>query len=201
MSLGNLVTGGSLGAATTMLTTVVSLDPIHLDFDMSESDYLAYQRFLHAMAAGGTVDRTVEVGLGDETGWKHRGILDFMDNEMDRSSGTIHARATLPNHDLFIAPGQFARLRLPTAADADVLLVPDTALTTDQSRKLLMIVAADGTVTPRTVEIGALVGDLRIVKSGVTLDDKVIINGLMRARPGSKVTSTPGSIPTPPDQG
>ncbi len=200
VSLGNLVTGGASGA-TTLLTTIVSLDPIYLDFDMSEGDYLAYQRFLHTPHAGSEVDRKVDVSLSDEATWKHRGELQFIDNEMDRSSGTIHARATLPNADLFIAPGQFARLRLPTSASTDALLVPDAAIATDQSRKLVMTVAADGTVTPKVVEVGALNGGLRIIKSGVTSDDKVIINGLMRARPGSKVTPKPGAIAASPDAG
>ncbi len=201
VSLGNLVTGGQ-GGATTLLTTIVSLDPIYLDFDMSETDYLAYQRFLHSPHEGRDIDRTVLVSLSDEGTFKHRGVLEFLDNEMDRSSsGTIHARASLPNSDLLIAPGQFARLRLPTAASADVLLVPDSAVNTDQSRKLLMTVSADGTVTPKIVEIGTLDGNLRIIKSGVGRDDKVIINGLMRARPGSKVTPKPGSIAASPDKG
>jgi RND family efflux transporter MFP subunit len=168
---------------------------------MSESDYLAYQRFLHTPHAGSDIDRKVDVSLSDERTWKHRGELEFIDNEMDRSSGTIHARATLPNADMFIAPGQFARLRLPTSASADVMLVPDAAISTDQSRKLLMTVAPDGTVTPKVVELGALDGGLRIIKTGVSPDDKVIINGLMRARPGSKVTPKAGVIAATPDAG
>ena len=201
VSLGNLITGGQAGGSATMLTTIVSLDPIYLDFDMGEGDYLAYQRYLHAPHPGHEVDRGVQISLSDEAGWTRRGTLDFMDNELDRSSGTIHARATVPNADLFIAPGQFARLRLPTSAPAEVLTVPDLAIATDQSRKLVMTVAPDGTVTPKVVEIGELDGALRIVKTGLTPNDKVIINGLMRARPGSKVTPQPGVISPTPDQG
>jgi RND family efflux transporter MFP subunit len=197
VSLGNLVTGGPSGSATTLLTTIVSLDPIYLDFDMSETDYLAYQRFLHSSHAGGNIDKTVDVALSDEHTWSHQGLLEFVDNEIDRSSGTIHARATLPNADLFISPGQFARLRLPTSASADALLVPDAAISTDQSRKLLMTVDAEGTVTPKPIEVGPLDGNLRVIKSGVGPNDKVIINGLMRARPGSKVTPKPGTIASP----
>jgi RND family efflux transporter MFP subunit len=201
VSIGNLITGGQSGGATTMLTTIVSLDPIYLDFDMSESDYLAYQRFLHSPNNGAVVDKDVAVSLSDEGTWKHHGLLQFIDNEMDRGSGTIHARATLPNADLLIAPGQFARLHLPTAAPADVLLVPDSAVNTDQSRKLLMTVASDGTVTPKAVEIGTLEGHLRIIKTGIGRNDKVIINGLMHARPGMKVTPKAGTIATAPDEG
>jgi RND family efflux transporter MFP subunit len=194
-SIGNLIIGGqSLGSSATLLTTIVSLDPIYLDFDMSEGDYLAYQRYLQGQHAGKTIDRTVEARLSDEHGWTRRGQLDFLDNQMDRSSGTLHARATLPNPDLFIAAGQFARLRLPTSAREPTLLVPDAAIATDQSRKLVMTVAADGTVVPKPVEIGPLSGDLRIIRSGLAPTDRVIINGLMRARPGTKVTPEQGVI-------
>ncbi len=200
VSIGNLIVGGQGGGATTLLTTIVSLDPVNLDFDMGEGDYIAYQRFLHRPQDGREVDRTIDIALSDETGWHHKGKLDFLDNEMDRSSGTLHARATVPNADLLIAAGQFARLRVPTSGDADTLLVPDSAISTDQSRTILMTVAPDGSVVPKSVEIGTMVGDLRVVKRGLNLDDRVIINGLMFARPGLKVTPKAGAIPYVPDQ-
>ncbi len=196
-SIGNLIGGAQSGMTPTLLTTIVSLDPIHLDFDMSEGDYLAYQRYLQGQHGGGPIDHTVEASLSDEQTWTRRGKLDFIDNQMDRGSGTIHARATLPNPDLFIAAGQFARLRLPTSAPRPTLLVPDSAVSTDQSRKLLMTVAADGSVVAKPVELGALSGGLRIVNGGLAASDRVIINGLMRARPGTKVTPQPGSIAPP----
>jgi len=196
VSVGNLIIGGQSGGSVTLLTTIVSLDPIHLDFDMSEGDYLAYQRFLQSQHSGVSIDRTVEADLSDEQGWKRRGELNFLDNQMDRSSGTIHARASLPNPDLFIAAGQFARLRLPTSAAQPTLLLPDSAIATDQSRKLVMTVAADGTVVPKPVEVGPLDNGLRVIKAGLLPSDQVIINGLMRARPGTKVTPQPGSITT-----
>jgi RND family efflux transporter MFP subunit len=197
VSIGNLIQGGAGASGSTMLTTIVSLDPIYLDFDMSEGDYLTYQRYLQSQHGGNPVDRTVEADLADEQGWKRRGVLDFMDNQMDRSSGTIHARATVPNPDLFIAAGQFARLRLPTSAARPTLLVPDSAISTDQNRKLVMTVAEDGTVVPKPVEIGQLSGGLRIIEHGLTGSDRVIINGLMRARPGGKVTPEQGQIASP----
>jgi RND family efflux transporter MFP subunit len=197
-SIGALIAGGQGGATPTLLTTVVSLDPIYLDFEMSEGDYLAYQRFLQSQHGGSPVDRTVEASLSDEQGWTRRGELDFVDNEMDRSSGTIHARASLPNPDLFVAAGQFARLRLPTSAPKPTLLVPDSAVSTDQSRKLVMTVAADGTVVPKPVEVGPLNEGLRVISGGLSPTDKVIINGLMRARPGGKVTPQAGTIAAPP---
>ena len=196
-SIGNLIGGAQSGVTPTLLTSIVSLDPIHLDFDMSEGDYLAYQRYLQGKHGGGPIDHTVEASLSDEQTWTRRGKLDFIDNQMDRGSGTIHARATLPNPDLFIAAGQFARLRLPTSAARPTLLVPDSAVSTDQSRKLLMTVAADGSVVAKPVELGALSGGLRIVNGGLAASDRVIINGLMRARPGAKVTPQPGSIAAP----
>jgi multidrug efflux system membrane fusion protein len=113
---------------------------------------------------------------------------------MDRGSGTIHARASLPNPDLFIAAGQFARLRLPTSTVKPTLLVPDSAVSTDQSRKLVMTVAEDGTVVPKPVEVGSLSDGLRVINGGLAPTDRVIINGLMRARPGSRVTPQPGNI-------
>ncbi len=135
-SIGNLISGSQGAGSTTLLTTIVSLDPIHLDFDMSEGDYLAYRRFQQDQQhtpGSGSIDRTVQASLSDEPGWERRGKLDFIDNQLDRSSGTIHARATLPNPDLFIAPGQFARLRVPTGASRPVLLVPDAAIANDGS--------------------------------------------------------------------
>ena len=189
VSLGSLISGSG-GAG---LASIVSLDPMHLDFDMSEADALAYQRFLGTKQPG--LDRSVKVSLSDEAGWQRRGELDFLDNQVDRSSGTMHARATVANPDLLIAPGQFARLQLPMSAPRPVLLVPDAALVTDQSRKMLMVAAADGTVTPKPVEIGALEGDhLRIVTKGLAPTDQVIINGLMRLRPGAKVAPHAGAI-------
>ncbi len=197
VSVGSLVTGGMGAASGTSLGSIVSLDPIHLDFDMSEADSLAYQRFLATRPP--SLDQTVKVSLSDETGWPHAGVLDFIDNQVDRRSGTRHARATLPNPDLLIAPGQFARLQLPMSAPHPVLLVPDAALATDQSRKLVMTVSADGTVVPKPVTIGALYGaELRVITGGLAATDQVVVNGLMRARPGTKVAPHPGAIDAAP---
>jgi RND family efflux transporter MFP subunit len=195
VSVGNLVSGGPGAGATTLLTTIVSLDPIYLDFDMSESDFLAYQRFVQS-PGGRDAEHGIEASLSDEHGWPRQGRLDFIDNQLDRSSGTLHARATLPNPDLFVAPGQFARLRLPISASRPVLLVPDSALTIDQSRRLVMSVASDGTVVPKVVAVGQLSEGLRVITGGLDAGDRIIINGLARARPGAKVTPQPGTIVT-----
>lgn len=195
VSIGNLISGGS-GANPTRLTRIVSLDPIHFNFDMSESDYLTHQR---AVASGKLVSSRehrvpVQLRLADETGWPHRGHLDFIDNQVDRSSGTIRARALVPNPGNLITPGQFGRLRLPSSEPYDALLIPDAAVTTDQSRKIVMVVAEDGTVAAKTIKPGALVDGLRVVREGLLPTDKVVINGLLRARPGGKVTPQPGTI-------
>ncbi len=194
MSIGGLVMGGPNAASSTLLTTLVSLDPIYLDFQMSEDDYLAYEHYVHGATPGAPVNDTVQAGLSDESGFPRQGTLNFIDNEIDPGSGTIHARATFANPDLFITPGAFAQLRLPIAAPRQVLLVPDSALQADQSNQELMTVAPDGTVVPKIVTTGALVNGLREIDSGIGPGDKIVINGLMRAWPGAKVTPETGII-------
>jgi RND family efflux transporter MFP subunit len=169
----------------------VSLDPIYLDFDMSEADYLAYQR---ADPAARQRAGEVAISLLGDGRFDRKGTLDFIDNALDRSSGTIHARATVPNPDLSITPGQFARLRLAMGTAAPALLVPAAAIVPDQSQEVVMTVAADGTVVPKLVETGALYHGLRVVRSGLSPGDRVIIDGLVRARPGGKVTPVNGTI-------
>jgi multidrug efflux system membrane fusion protein len=190
VSVGSLVSGSRGGSsATTLLATVVSLDPIYLDFDMSEADYAAWQQ-----TAGGVAPHAdVAIKLEGEDKERH-GTLDFIDNVVNRSSGTIHARATVPNADLGITPGQFARLRVALGQPAPVLLVPAAAVIPDQSRHLVMTVAPDGTVAPKIVEIGDLYQGLRVIRSGLAPNDRVVINGLVRTRPGVKVTPVDGTI-------
>jgi membrane fusion protein, multidrug efflux system len=175
-----------------LLATLVSLDPLYLDFDMSESDYLTFAR--ERARHGGPLAEKVVIGLSDENSLKRDGTLDFVDNALDRSSGTIHARATVPNHDLFLAPGQFARLRVTVAPPAEAALLPDSAVVLDQSQHLVMTVAADGTVKPKIVQTGELRGGLRVVRSGLDAGDRVVIDGLVRAVPGTKVAPQDGAI-------
>jgi RND family efflux transporter MFP subunit len=193
VSIGSLVAGSRAAVSpTTLLATLVSLDPLYLDFDMSESDYLTFARE-RARLAGPLADRVL-IGLSDENSLTREGTLDFVDNSLDRSSGTIHARATVPNHDLFLAPGQFARLSVTVAPPAQAALLPDSAVVLDQSQHLVMTVAADGTVTPRIVQIGELRGGLRVIKSGLEPGDRVVVDGLVRAIPGTKVAPQDGAI-------
>jgi len=191
VSVGSLVSGSRGGAGpTTLLATIVSLDPIHLDFDMSEADYLAWRRANHGVLQ----QDDVAISLDDDGHFNRHGTLDFIDNAFDRSSGTIHARATVPNPDFAITPGEFARLRLETGGPALALMVPAAAIVPDQSRKMVMTVAADGTIVPKTVETGELHDGLRVIQSGLAPTDRVIIDGLVRARPGEKVTPVTGVI-------
>src|SRR5262249_20192327 len=144
--------------SSTLLGTIVSLDPIYIDFDMSEADYRAY-RLAHG--AGAPHD-DVEISLGGDKHFDRHGTLDFIDNAVDRSSGTVHARATVPNPDRAITPGQFARVRVPLGRPAPALLLPSAAVIPDQSRDVVMTVAPDGTIVPKPVEIGGLHRGLRV---------------------------------------
>jgi len=196
VSIGNLVAGGSTGS-TTLLTTIVSLDPIRFVFDVSEADALAYKRAIRRGEIPSARDETVTVygQFTDEQDWPLEGSIDFVDSQIDRSSGTIRVRAVFPNPDLFITPGQFGRLRAPASAKYSAMLVPESAIVTDQANKLVFTVADDGTVAAKAITLGPQIdGGLRIVRSGLMPDDQVIINGLMRARPGGKVTPEAGEI-------
>lgn len=193
VSVGNLIAGSRAATSpTTLLATLVSLDPIHLDFDMSEADFLAFSRE-RARLKGALADK-VEIALGDETQFARQGTLDFVDNALNRSSGTIHARATIPNPDHLLTPGEFARVRLAVGAPAQALLVPDTAVLPDQSQHVVMTVSRDGVVVPKPVEIGDLRGGLRVIRSGLAPGDRVIIDGIPHAAPGVKVAPQDGTI-------
>ena len=193
VSVGNLIAGSRAATSpTTLLATLVSLDPIYLDFDMSESDFLAFSRH-RAQIKEGPANK-VEIALSDETQFKRQGTLDFVDNALNRSSGTIHARATVPNADLFLTPGEFGRVSLIVAAPAPTLLVPDTAVLPDQSQHVVVTVAPDGRVVAKPVEIGALRGSLRVIRSGLAPTDQVIIDGIPQAAPGTKVAPQDGAI-------
>ncbi len=198
VSVGSLVSGSRGGTSpTTLLATIVSLDPIYLDFDMSEADYQAYQETHHDTAP----HDNVAISLDGDGHFDRHGTLDFIDNAVNRSSGTIHARATVPNSDLSITPGQFARLHVALGHPAPVLLVPAAAVIPDQSRQIAMTVAPDGTVAPKMVETGELYDGLRAIRGGLAPTDRVVINGLVRVRPGAKVTPVSGAIKPDPGAG
>jgi RND family efflux transporter MFP subunit len=192
------VDAGSLVSDTgTLLTTVVALDPIYFVFDMSERDFVAYGRAVKSSELRPIRDRDVpiEARLQDDDGWPYQGTMSFVDNRLESGAGTIRARAVLANADLFITPGQFGRLRLASSGERDALLVPETALLTDQASRIVMTVAEDDTLRATPVRLGARQpGGLRVVESGLWLEDRVVINGLLRARAGQKVAPQPGEI-------
>jgi multidrug efflux system membrane fusion protein len=193
VSMGNLIAGSRTATSpTTLLATLVSLDPIYLDFDMSESDFLVYSKY-RGHLKGGHVQK-VEVALGDDNQYTRSGVFDFLDNVLDRSSGTIHARATVANSNLVLTPGLFARVRLVVAPPSPTLLVPDAAVLPDQSQHMVMTVSADGTVAPKRVEVGEIRDGLRVIRSGLAPSDRVIVDGLLHAAPGTKVATQDGTI-------
>jgi RND family efflux transporter MFP subunit len=190
---GNLITGGQTGA--TLLSVIVSIDPIHFVFDGSEADFLHYLR----LAAAGTrpssrdAPNPVAVRLADETEFTHLGRMDFVDNAVNPKTGTIRGRAVFDNKDGFLTPGFFGRLRL-FGGTHDALLIPDGAIASDQASKIVFTVAEDGTVGTKRVELGPIIDGLRVVSSGLAPTDRIVIDGLPRARPGQKVTAEDGTI-------
>jgi RND family efflux transporter MFP subunit len=195
VSAGNLITGGYTGDVT-LLTTIVSLDPIYFEFDVSEANYLAYQRAAERGVMPSMRDNNIEVfaKLPDEEEWTHKGTLGFLDNQVNETSGTIRARATFPNASDTFTAGQFGHIRVPGSEPYEAILLPETAIVTDQSQKIALVVADDGTVGVKILRVGPHYNDMRIIREGLAPTDKVVINGLLRARPGSKVTAQMGSI-------
>ena len=194
---GNLITGGSTGN-TTLLTTIVSLDPIYLNFDMSEAQFLAYQRAYEAGKMQSTRALSVPVfgHLFDEQEWSLKGNLDFVDNQVDRTAGTVRGRAVFANPNAFVTAGQFGRIRIPGSEPYKAILIPDSAIVTDQSQKIVLTVDKDGKVVPKVIRPGPMYDELglRIVREGLEPTDQIVINGLMRARPGAQVTAVSGKI-------
>jgi RND family efflux transporter MFP subunit len=193
VDVGNLVTD------TTLLTTVVALDPIYFVFDMSEADFLAYQRAVLDGSLPSTRDQETVVGLKlvDEETWTREGRMNFVDNVVDPSSGTVRARAIAANPDALIAPGQFGRIRVPGSPRYPAILVPDDAIATDQARRIVMTVNQDNIAEPRVVRPGPHELGLRIVRDGLTAEDRIVVNGLVRVRPGMPVTPEQGQIEIP----
>ncbi len=189
VSPGNLVTGGTSGN-TTLLATIVSTDPIYFEFTFDEASYLHYERAAKAGSdvASRNAGVPVTLKLIDEKEFDHRGRMDFVDNVIDRQTGTIRGRAQFENPNGFFTPGMFARVRVPASPPYEALLVPDTAIGTEQTRKYLLIVDAKDVVHEKYVTPGQLTPDgLRVIKEGLSPDDRVVVDGLMRARDGLKV--------------
>lgn len=181
---GNVVQAGA--PTPTLLTTIVSIDPIYVYFDTDEQAYLKYM----GAQATGPKGRQVLVGLANETGFPHDGRLNFVDNRVDGASGTISARALLSNPNGLFTPGLFARVRLLGSQRHPAILVQDQAIGTDQDRKFVLVLKSDNSVEYRPVVTGRVVDGLRTVESGLKPGERVVINGLMRVRPGMKVAAT-----------
>jgi multidrug efflux system membrane fusion protein len=188
VSVGNLVQGSD-NASGTLLTSIVSLDPIYIYFDMDEATYLKNNRlyFEGKRPSSRENPNPVQVSLTGEAKPSHDGKVDFLDNRLDISTGTLRGRAVIPNKNFSILPGQFGRVRLIGSSPYEALLLPDTAIASDQSRKIVFVVKDDDTVEARPVTLGPLDEGLRVIREGLKPEDRVIIDGLQRARPGAKV--------------
>jgi RND family efflux transporter MFP subunit len=196
VTLGNLVTGGTSGN-TTLLATVVSIDPIRLEFTFDEAAYLRYERLSRGgkdvTSRKGSV--VVALKLIDERDFEHRGYMDFVDNVIDSASGTIRARAQFSNPDGVFTPGMFARVRVPGSPAYPALLIPDDAILSEQARKYVLVVDDESVARQRYVTPGEVVDGLRVIKEGLAAEDRLIVNGLMRVRPGAKVNAQAQEAP------
>ncbi len=188
-SFRRLAAGNIVAADTTLLTTIVSENPIRFLFDAPESALLRYRR-----EGDGARRSPVEIRLQDETEYRWKGRIDFIDNALDRSSGTIRGRAVIDNPDGFISPGMFGQMRLYSSAPFDALVLPDEAIVTDQTRQVVYTVDSEGTVLQKVVTPGRLIDGLRVIRGGLAPTDRVIISGVQRARAGRKVTVTEGTV-------
>ena len=206
VAVGNLVTGGT-GGNTTLLATIVSVDPIRFEFTFDEASFLRYVRFASASndvaSAHGNVPVTLQ--LIDEKDFAHTGKIDFIDNVINQSSGTIRGRAVFANPDGIFTPGMFGRIRVPGSPPYSTLLIPDAAIGSEQARKYVLVVDDGGVVRQKYVTPGQLDDGLRVIKDGLVATDRVIVNGLMHARPGIKVNAqeqgAPASTPGTPKAG
>jgi RND family efflux transporter MFP subunit len=187
VSVGNLITGGT--TQSTVLTTIVSLDPIYCYFEADERSYLKGMRQVRNgdSTNGRTGKQPVYLALADEANFPHQGSIDFVDNRLDQSTGTITVRAVLPNPDLFLAPGLFARLRLPAGGKYKALMVPPEALGSDLSQQFVFVVNAQNLVQYRQITPGPRIDGWRVIREGLQPEDWVIVNGVQRARAGAQV--------------
>src|SRR5215510_1570452 len=207
VSIGNLINGGT--TQSTLLTTIVSLDPIYCYFEADERSYLKGMRQVRNgdQANGRTSKQPAYVALADEANFPHQGSIDFVDNRLDQNTGTITARAVLPNPDILLVPGLFARLRLPAGGKYKALMLPPEALGSDLSQQFVFVVDAQNLVQYRKVTPGPLIDGWRVIRDGLQPEDWVIVNGVQRARAGAQVDpvkqdSAPAqpSLPAPPER-
>jgi RND family efflux transporter MFP subunit len=190
VTAGNWVSAGGTANAT-LLTTIVSKDPIYIYFDVSENNHIKYKRLAERGVGSGAADlgALVEIGLPDERGFPHKARLDFLDNRLDQGTGTLRARAVIANPVEFFSPGLFARVRVTGTAPYAAVLLPDEAIGTDQTNKFVYVVGDDGMVGRRNVQLGPTMDGLRVVREGVAAGEWLITKGMQRARPGQSVTA------------
>ncbi len=186
---GNFVSGGGTDSGSTILTTIVTQDPIYIYFDVSENNALKYQRLAGASSNGGSglVGAAVGIGLPDEEGFPHDGKLDFLDNRLDVGTGTLRARAVVSNATGLLSPGMFARVRLQGSPEYEAVLLPDEAIGTDQTSRYVWVVGPDDVPVRKTVKLGAIIDGLRVVRKGVEPDDWIVTKGQQRIRPNMKI--------------
>ena len=189
---GNLVTGGINGG--TLLSSVVSMDPIYLYFDADEQSYLRYAKMARdgERASSRETGNPVQVGLADEEGFPHAGTMDFVDNQLNPQTGTIRGRAVLPNKDGRFTPGLFARVQLLGSGEYSAILIEDRAVNTDQSQKYVLLLGANNQIEYRKVKLGRVIDGLRVVREGLKPGDVIVVNGAQRVHPG--VTVTPQKV-------
>lgn len=186
IDIGNLVT---TDGSAMPLTTIVMTDPLHFVFDVSEAEYLQFARVAGGEAAlTGESEVKANIRLADEDNWDRQGIVDFVDNRLDQNTGTLRMRVLVENNDELLRPGIFGRLRMAISEPYQALLIPDRALVSDQAAKVVMVVNSEGEVQAKPVKPGTLLaGEMRVIRDGIEKDDQVIIEGLLKARPGSSV--------------
>ncbi|WP_321188388.1 efflux RND transporter periplasmic adaptor subunit [Roseiconus lacunae] len=187
---GNLISGGS--EMSTLLTTIVSVSPIHIYFDANEQEFLKYVRLANAgkRESSRNVKNPVFVSLIDEQGYPHQGHMDFVDNRIDPNTGTMRGRAILKNEQGLLTPGLFAKVRLPGSGRYDAIMIPDSAVISDQSQKYVYVVGPDETIVRKNIELGAMSHGLRIVRDGLEGDERIVTSGLQRIFDGVKVAAT-----------
>ena len=200
VSVGDLIQGSAFMA--TLLTTIVSVDPVNAYFDTDERSFLRYRGDGAPGGPGPSVKTLAcELAVGNETGYPHKGQIDFFDNHVDEKTGTIRVRGVFSNSDRALVPGLFARVRIPAGPPVQALLIPEVAMGSDQGQKLVMVVNAAGVVEPRPIKVDRQHGAMRAVLEGLTPDDRIVVNGLIMARPGSKVQITNDDAPAAPATG
>ncbi|MFD1332748.1 efflux RND transporter periplasmic adaptor subunit [Methylopila musalis] len=199
-----LVTEGNLiaaGASSSPLTTIVNVQPIYFYFDIDEQSYLRYLRNVRdGKIKEDNGGAAVEIALPDSPEFSIKGRIDFADNQLDQQTGTLRLRASVPNENNFLTSGVFGRIRVQASPEYEAVMLPEEAILSDQTRKVVMTVGPENKVVPKVVELGQQHGPLRVIRSGVTLEDRVIVNGLMRARPGSQVKPEPVDFTKPKDK-